>query len=66
MITMTIQNEWSAKEKSIAQIIEELNTFEDQELMVMVSSDGGKTLKPVKLLGKEFNKDNKAYCTLFI
>ena len=66
MMTMTIQNEWGAKEKSIAQIIEELNTFEDQELMVMVSSDGGKTLKPVKLLGKEFDKDNKAYCTLFM
>ena len=66
MITMTIQNKWGAKEKSIAQIIEELNTFEDQELMVMVSSDGGKTLKPVKLLGREFDKDNKAYCTLFI
>ncbi len=66
MMTMTIQNEWGAKEKIIAQIIEELNAFEDQELMVMVSSDGGKTLKPVKLLGKEFDKDNKAYCTLFI
>ena len=66
MMTMTIQNEWGTEEKSIAQIIEELNTFEDQELMVMVSSDGGKTLKPVKLLGKEFDKDNKAYCTLFI
>ena len=63
---MNNQHEWGAKEKSIAQIIEELNTFEDQELMVMVSSDGGKTLKPVKLLGKELNKDNKAYCTLFI
>lgn len=66
MITMTIQNKWGAKEKSIAQIIKELNTFEDQELTVMVSSDGGKTLRPVKLLGKEFDKDNKAYCTLFI
>jgi len=66
MITMIIQNEWGTEEKSIAQIIEELNTFEDQELMVMVSSDGGKTLRPVKLLGKEFDKDNKAYCTLFI
>ena len=66
MITMIIQNEWGTKEKSIAQIIEELNTFEDQELTVMVSSDGGKTLRPVKLLGKEFDKDNKAYCTLFI
>jgi len=63
---MTTQNEWSTKEKSIAQIIKELNTFEDQELTVMVSSDGGKTLMPVKLLGKEFDKDNKAYCTLFI
>ena len=49
IITMTIQNEWGAKEKIIAQIIEELNAFEDQELMVMVSSDGGKTLRPVKL-----------------
>ena len=39
---MSTQNKWGAKEKSIAQIIEELNTFEDQELMVMVSSDGGK------------------------
>ena len=63
---MTTQNEWGAKEKIIAQVIDELKTFEDQELMVMVSSDGGKTLKPVKLLGKEFDKDNKAYCTLFI
>ena len=63
---MIIQNEWGTEEKSIAQIIEELNTFEDQELMVMVSSDGGETLRPVKLLGKEFDKYNKAYCTLFI
>ena len=63
---MTNQNEWGEKDKNIAQVIDELKTFEDQELMVMVSSDGGKTLKPVKLLGKEFDKDNKAYCTLFI
>ena len=65
-MTMTNQNEWGEKYKSIAQVIKELNTFEDQELMVMVSSDGGETLRPVKLLGKEFDKDNKAYCTLFI
>jgi hypothetical protein len=32
---MTTQNKGSAKEKNIAQIIKELNTFEDQELMVM-------------------------------
>lgn len=63
---MTTQNEWGAKEKSIAQMIEELNTFEDQELMVMVSSDGEETLRPVKLLGKKSDKDNKAFFTLFI
>ena len=63
---MTNQNEWGEKDKSIAQVIKELNTFEDQDLMFMVSSDGGETLRPVKLLGKEFDKDNKAYCTLFI
>ena len=66
MMTMTNQNEWGEKDKSIAQVIDELKTFEDQELIVMVSSDGGETLRPVKLLGKEFDKDNKAYCTLFI
>lgn len=66
IITMTTQNEWGTKEESIAQIIEELSTVEDQELMVMVSSDGEKTLMPVELLGKEFDKDDKAYCTLFI
>jgi len=43
-----------------------LNTFEDQELMVMVSSDGEETLRPVELLGKEFDRDDKTYCTLFI
>ncbi|GAA0802271.1 MULTISPECIES: hypothetical protein [Psychrobacter] len=63
---MTNQNEWGEKDKNIAQVIDELKTFEDQDLTVMVSSDGGETLKPVKLLGKEFDKDNKAYCTLFI
>ena len=63
---MTNQNEWGEKDKSIAQVIDELKTFEDQELIVMVSSDGGETLRPVKLLGKEFDKDNKAYCILFI
>lgn len=63
---MTIQGELGAKEKNISQVIEELKTFEDLEMIVMVSDDGGETLKPVKLLGKEFDKNGKAYCTLFI
>lgn len=57
-------NQWGATSKSISQVIEELQTFEDQKLTVMVSSDGGKTFKPVKLLGKGF-ANNEVYCTLF-
>ena len=62
---MTGQREWG-ENKNISQVIEELKTFEDLDLMVMVSDDGGYTLKPVRLLGKEFDKNDKAYCTLFI
>ncbi len=58
-------NQWGAASKSISQVIEELQTFENQELTVMVSSDGGETFKPVKLVGKGF-ADNETYCTLFI
>jgi hypothetical protein len=45
-------NQWGAASKNISQVIEELQTFEDKELTVMFSSDGGKTFKPVKLIGK--------------
>jgi hypothetical protein len=58
-------NQWGATSKNISQVIQELQTFEDQELTVMVSSDGGKTFKPVKLIGKGF-ANNETYCTLFI
>lgn len=57
--------QWEDRTKTIKQLIKELQTFEDQDLIVMVSNDGGDTLKPVKLLGKEFI-DDKPYCTLFI
>lgn len=58
-------NDWGATSKSIEQVIQEFKTFENQELIVMVSDDGGDTLKPVKLIGKEFQSD-QPYCTLFI
>jgi hypothetical protein len=57
-------NQWGAASKNISQVIKELQTFEDQELTVMVSSDGGETFKPVKLIGKGF-ANNETYCTLF-
>ena len=56
--------QWEDRQKSITQLIKELKTFEDQELVVMVSDDGGETFKSVKLLGKDFI-DGKPYCILF-
>jgi hypothetical protein len=64
-MTKELDDQWGAESKNISQVIEELRTFEDQELTVMVSSDGGETFKPVKLIGKGF-KNNECYCTLFI
>lgn len=57
--------QWEDRQKSITQLIKELKTFEDQELIVMVSDDGGETFKSVKLLGKDFI-DGKPYCVLFV
>ena len=57
-------SQWEDLEKSITQVIKELKTFKDQELIVMVSDDGGETFKSVKLLGKDFI-DGKPYCVLF-
>lgn len=60
-----MEKETWGESKTINQLIEELKTFENQELIVMISDDGGETLKPVKLVGKEFI-DDKPFCTLFI
>mgnify|MGYP003618474281 FL=1 len=59
------KSNWGADEKSVTQLVQELKTFDDQDLIVMVSADGGATFRPVKLLGKGFDGD-KVYCTLFI
>ena len=57
--------EWEDREKSIAQVIEELKSFEDQELIVMVTDDEGQSFKTVKLVSKGFDGD-KVYCALHI
>ncbi len=59
------EDRWGAASKNISQVIAELQTFEDRELTVMVSADGGENFKPVKLIGKGF-ANNETYCTLFI
>lgn len=57
--------EWEDREKSIAQVIEELKSFEDQKLIVMVTDDEGRSFKTVKLVSKGFDGDT-VYCALHI
>lgn len=56
---------WEDREKSIAQVIEELKSFEDQNLVVMVTDDEGQSFRTVKLVSKGFDGD-KVYCALHI
>lgn len=61
--------EWEDRKKTIRELIEELKSFEDQDLIVMVTSDEGNTFNSVKLVSKGFEtKDNSevVYCALHI
>ncbi len=49
---MPKQPEWITRGKSIKQLIEELESFEDQNLLVEISFDDGETSKPISLVGK--------------
>ncbi len=43
---------WTGRGKSVADLIKELQTFEDQSLEVRISTDGGDTSLPISLVGK--------------
>ena len=43
---------WTTKGKTIKQLIEELQSFENQDLEVKISIDSGNSFKPISLLGK--------------
>lgn len=44
--------EWVTKGKSIRKLIQELQTFENQDMEVRLSLDGGTTHKPISIVGK--------------
>ncbi|MQP39529.1 hypothetical protein CQ059_01725 [Brucella pseudogrignonensis] len=46
------RKDWNIKGKSIRDLIKELESFDDQGLIVKISIDGGKTVKPISLIGK--------------
>ncbi|MDO4907222.1 hypothetical protein [Neisseria sp.] len=62
---MSDVTEWEDRKKSISEVIQEMEAFEDKELVVVVTGDEGKTFKTVKLISKGF-EDDKVYCALYI
>lgn len=45
---------WEHRTKTIQQLIQELQSFADQNLLVVVTDDAGATFHTVKLVGKGF------------
>ena len=55
--------EWVTRGKTIQQLIEELKSFEDQNLEVKVSTDGGDKFSGISLVTRE-NCEGKYFCGL--
>jgi hypothetical protein len=47
---------WENRGKTVRGLIKELQSFENDELMVEISLDGGVTGKPISLVGKQDGK----------
>jgi hypothetical protein len=56
--------EWVTKGKNITQLIKELGTFEDQNLEVRLTFDGGTTHKPISILTRRDGFAMMEYCGL--
>lgn len=54
---------WTSKGKTIAALISELESFEDQSLEVRISMDGGDPSAPISLVGKSVY-GGRSYATL--
>lgn len=55
--------EWVTRGKTIQQLIEELQTFENQELEVKISTDDGETFKCISLVVRK-NENGVQFCGL--
>jgi hypothetical protein len=51
-LTPNVPPTWTIRGKTIRHLVEELQTFEDQDLEVHISVDDGKTTRPISLVGK--------------
>lgn len=60
---------WEDRQKTIRELIDELKSFENQDLVVAVTADEGNTFNFVKLVSKGFEIDGDGelvYCVLHI
>ncbi|WP_213939302.1 hypothetical protein [Pseudomonas sp. dw_612] len=48
--------DWKCRGKTVEELIEELNSFEDQSIKVELSFDGGTTSVPISIVGKKDGK----------
>lgn len=55
--------EWVTRGKTIKQLIAELKSFENQDLEVKISIDGGDSFKCISLVGKS-NEGGVQFCGL--
>jgi hypothetical protein len=46
------KSDWVSRGKTIKQLVKELQSFENQELQVEISTDDGATQKPISLVVK--------------
>lgn len=53
---MSRRIDWEHRGKTIEQLIDELKSFENQQLLVEISIDSGDTCKPISLVVKRRGK----------
>jgi hypothetical protein len=55
-MAIDLKADYTGRGKTVAGLIEELKTFENQQLEVRISVDGGETSLPISIIGKSENK----------
>lgn len=55
---------WQSRGKSVRQLIKELQSFDDHDIEVYISIDGGSTLKCISLVGKVQKSGAHACCLM--
>lgn len=48
--------DWKCRGKTVEELIEELNSFEDKSIKVELSFDGGAASVPISIVGKKDGK----------